>query len=105
MSPLTLALRTGELPGLIDPKPWLRQLERRRGVLRQVQGVGGVVFTLFGFGELLVLLTSDGNPAPQLVFAGVFFAVAIAAGTVPARQFRRIDALEEKIRATYPAAG
>jgi hypothetical protein len=98
---MSRAIRTRELPGLIDPERWLRSLERRRSVLRQLQGVGGVVLTLCALAQLLTLVTGGGSVVLRLVLAAIFLGLAVCAAVVPVRQLPRIDALEEKIRATY----
>jgi hypothetical protein len=98
---LNAAIRSGELPGLIDPTTWLTDLDKRLANLRRSQVTIPVVFSILVVSEVLIGLT---GPRPNYAFLALAAAVAVLAVASVASSRRRIPkikALELKIRETY----
>jgi hypothetical protein len=98
---ITAAVRTGNLPGLIEPHSWMAELARRRRALAGTR-------SLYVVGPVCVLLSVGGSLlADGAVPWGVWLVVAIvitvvATSLVSARRtVPRIEALEAKISAAY----
>ena len=98
---LNTAIRSGELPELIDPTTWLTDLDKRLVNLRRSQVTIPVVFSILVVSEVLI-----GLNGPRLNYAFLALAAAVALLAVVSivstrRRIPKIEALELKIREAY----
>jgi hypothetical protein len=98
---VSAAIRSGKLPGLIDPVRWLASLEQRRNNLRQVLYLGGTIFGILIVSQVIVIALANGD----VLRAAAWLALGIAGmciAVIPAVvQLPRIRELETEIRSIY----
>jgi len=98
---ISLATKTGKLPGLIDPSRWLPVLASRRAGLRRSQRIGGIVFTLAGIAAALTSLEPRVDLLDSIGLAALMFVAAGVSAIPPIWRIRQITRLEGRIRADY----
>jgi hypothetical protein len=101
MVQINSAIKTGELPELIDPRAWLAQLDRRLVNLRRSQVSFPIIYGIIVACELFVGLT---GPHPNYAIVGLAVVVALVAVAgiySNRRRIPKIETLAQKIRGTY----